>query len=120
MKRSVVVFLTSVLCGCATQQPTTTPASARQAETTQQTERAQPPPAPDAGYAERLDTLARDPKMINYIGEEICKKPQPQRAEVANELIRTHHIEVTHAFEPDHPANLEGAGQVLAIPIPCP
>ena len=88
-------------------------------------------PAPKAEQAEHAQQRAADayeaaiaaqtenPQMIEYIKKEICQKPQPERAQRANELIRTNHIDVADAFDDLHPANFEGAGPVVTVPIPC-
>ena len=113
MKQSVVVFLISVvLCGCATQKPTTETATAQQSGKLQSTE----------AELAKMDALSKqtdNPQMIDYFNE-VCRQPQPKRAQLGNELIRTHHLKVLAFFDAENPMNLEGTGQTVTVPFECP
>jgi hypothetical protein len=113
MKQSVVVFLVSVvLCSCATQKPTTETASAQRSGELQSSE----------AELAKMDALSKqtdNPQMIDYFNE-VCRQPQPKRAQLGNELIRTHHLKVLAFFDAENPMNLEGTGQTVTVPFECP
>jgi hypothetical protein len=67
-------------------------------------------------YDKAVEAQSADPQMLEYM-RSICARPQPERAQLGNDLIRTHRIVAQCAFDKEHPADLAAAnGPTLLIP----
>lgn len=93
----IALYSAGVLLGCATK-----PQSASRIQISE--------------YDKAVVAQSADPQMLEYI-RAICARPQPERAQSGNDLIRTHKIVAQCAFDEEHPADLTAAnGPTLLIP----
>ncbi len=95
------------LAGCAISPTPTTTQAATQSE-------------PDP-YSDQLSQQTRNPEMLAYI-KKVREQPQPERARLGNELIRTNKLRVYCLFDADNPTDpavLAAAGTVLSTSAGC-